>query len=348
MANLQRDLPVAAAPEPCTKTQFAPTKSQSSLDPVYIFKTLLAGGVAGCAAKTSIAPLDRVKILFQANQPNFQKYAGSLRGVLEAGREIVHSRGIQGLFQGHSITILRIFPYSAIKFMAFEQFKLRLMPIKELDTRARHFVVGSLAGTTSVIFTYPLDLIRVRLAYDTTNGAKNRIAHALQGIYREPTYRHGLVKHPLTNFYRGFAMTLVGMVPYAGASFYTYESLRRLCQDHYFEWTMVTPAPTTNGASDSTKPQLRAWAKLFCGGVAGAVAQTVSYPAEVVRRRIQVAGVTPSPLLVSPLAVAAEIYAERGLRGFYVGLSIGYLKVTPMMAVAFCVYEYMKELLDIT
>ncbi|KAJ1982045.1 coenzyme A transporter [Dimargaris verticillata] len=210
--------------------------------------------------------------------------------------------------------------------------------------RIRHRVNS---GTTSVIFTYPLDLVRVRLAYDTTSGTKNRIIHALQGIYREPTYRHGLVKHPVTNFYRGFTISLVGMIPYAGASFYTYESLRRVCKDHYPGWAMVTPASTTNQPADPAKPHLRAWAKLLCGGIAGAFAQTVSYPAEVIRRRIQVAGATPSPLLVSPLAVAAEIYAERGLRGFYVGLSIGYLKVTPMMAVAFCVYEYMKELLDI-
>jgi len=46
-------------------------------EPVYVLKSLLAGGIAGCIAKTAIAPFDRVKILFQASNPAYRHLAGT-------------------------------------------------------------------------------------------------------------------------------------------------------------------------------------------------------------------------------------------------------------------------------
>jgi solute carrier family 25 protein 16 len=41
------------------------------------------------------------------------------------------------------------------------------------------------------------------------------------------------------------------------------------------------------------------------------------------------------------------ILRERGIRGFFVGLTIGYVKVVPLAAVSFYTYERMKLILGI-
>lgn len=80
----------------------------------YIVRSGLAGGIAGCVAKTVVAPLDRVKILFQASNPDYQKYAGSWSGAFRAAGHIYKENGARGLLQGHSATLLRIFPLHLI------------------------------------------------------------------------------------------------------------------------------------------------------------------------------------------------------------------------------------------
>jgi solute carrier family 25 protein 16 len=44
---------------------------------------------------------------------------------------------------------------------------------------------------------------------------------------------------------------------------------------------------------------------------------------------------------------ARLIFRERGLAGFWIGLSIGYVKVVPMVAVSFFVYKRRKTWLGI-
>jgi hypothetical protein len=46
---------------------------------------------------------------------------GTWSGAFKAGDDIYRSGGMRGLLQGHSATLLRVFPYAAIKFMAYDQ-----------------------------------------------------------------------------------------------------------------------------------------------------------------------------------------------------------------------------------
>ncbi|KAB5536051.1 mitochondrial carrier protein LEU5 [Coniochaeta sp. 2T2.1] len=325
----------------------------------YLWRTGVAGGVAGCAAKTVVAPLDRVKILFQSNNPDFRKYSGHRFGTATAIRDIYRQDGTPGLFRGHSATLLRIFPYAAIKFLAYEQIRAVVIPHHRNETPFRRLISGSMAGVTSVFFTYPLEVIRVRLAFETKRDNRSGLRGICKQIYHEqplpkkpsPTALPGAVvatvapRSGLGNFYRGFAPTLLGMLPYAGMSFLTHDTAGDLLRHPRIARYTTLPQPAN--APKGKPPPLVSWAELVAGGVAGLVSQTASYPLEVIRRRMQVGGAVGDGHRLRIAETARLIMRERGFRGFWIGLTIGYVKVMPLAATSFFVYERMKTALGI-
>ncbi len=309
-------------------------------------------------AKTVVGPLDRVKILFQASNPQFAKYTGSWFGVVTAMRDINDQEGVRGLFRGHSATLLRIFPYASIKFVTYEQARSLLISSPSQETPIRRLLSGAIAGVTSVFITYPLEVIRVRLAFETKKDSRNSLRSICHEIYHErsPSIPSPSASTPiaaiaattprsgLANFYRGFSPTLAGMLPYAGMSFLTHDTAT-----DWLRLPAVARYATTRppGRDPSKPPILKYWAELLAGGAAGLVSQTVSYPLEVIRRRMQVGGAVGDGHRLGMAETVSRVWRERGWRGFFVGLGIGYFKVVPMVAVSFLVYERMKVVLGV-
>jgi hypothetical protein len=68
-------------------------------------------------------------------------------------------------------------------------------------------------------------------------------------------------------------------------------------------------------------------ATAVAGGIAGICGQTVSYPLDVVRRRMQTAVLAPGLRKApSTAAVFAELLRTEGIAGMYKGLSVNYFK----------------------
>lgn len=265
-----------------------------------------------------------------------------------------------GLFRGHSATLLRIFPYAGIKFLAYEQVRALVIKNKDQETPLRRLVSGSLAGVTSVFFTYPLEVIRVRLAFETKREGRSSLRSIVRQIYSEnaltipenaPALMRNMAaasaqapalipKTGLVNFYRGFSPTLLGMLPYAGMSFLTHDTVGDIFRHPKLaQWTTL---PKPENAPAGKAAPLRSWAELSAGGIAGLVSQTVSYPLEVIRRRMQVGGAVGDGHRMTIGETTRLIMRERGFRGFFVGLTIGYAKVVPMVAASFYTYERLK------
>jgi solute carrier family 25 phosphate transporter 23/24/25/41 len=163
--------------------------------------------------------------------------------------------------------------------------------------------------------------------------------------------------------YRGLVATAMGVAPYVGINFAAYEALR----------SVLTP-PGKNGVAR----------KLSCGALAGrrshvsvirdpsdfiwlgSISQTLTYPFDVLRRKMQVIGLGPGALgyqYNSALDAARVIFKTEGIRGMYRGLwpnlcEFDYcqvalsrlmgsvtVKVAPSIATSFFTYELVKEFL---
>lgn len=297
----------------------------------YLAKTFLAGGVAGMCAKSSTAPLDRLKILLQAQNVHYRHHS-----VLSGFVAIFRKEGARGYFKGNGAMMVRIFPYAAIQFMSYEQYKRLLKRHFSSDGHGYKLVAGSMTGITAVTCTYPLDMVRARLAYQVHERRYTGVWHTLTTVAKEEGGRRGL--------YRGYVPTVLGMIPYAGVAFYSYEVLKSFMMER-FRGSATKLSLDGSGTVVLTVP-----ATLVCGGLAGAVAQTFSYPLDVVRRNMQVHGMVADPNTAPRLLkVLWDIYLQAGLAGgVFRGMSLNYYRAMPQVAVSFCVYELMKQLLGIS
>lgn len=122
------------------------------------------------------------------------------------------------------------------------------------------------------------------------------------------------------HFYRGFTPTMLGMIPYAGVSFYTYETLKKAASKYHF----FMNSPNSDQLMSMNGPKLKPYVTLFVGALSGMIAQTCSYPFEVIRRQMQVSGTTGSYFTTAQ--TFNNILKNSGPRGLFVGLMIGYIK----------------------
>jgi hypothetical protein len=82
---------------------------------------------------------------------------------------------------------------------------------------------------------------------------------------------------------------------------------------------------------------------MICGATSGICSSLITYPIDVVRRRLQVRGLHHPHDSRGPYEEVASILRKDGIRGLYRGLVPELLKVCPHVGVTFGTYEFLKD-----
>jgi hypothetical protein len=99
--------------------------------------------------------------------------------------------------------------------------------------------------------------------------------------------------------------------------------------------------------------------RMQCGAFSGLFAQTLTYPIEVTRRRMQTIGVVGTDTAFGSLGVQEKVsggpptlvstvrtlYAEQGYRGFFKGVSMNWMKGPVAFSISFTAYDTIKGMM---
>jgi solute carrier family 25 protein 16 len=161
-------------------------------------------------------------------------------------------------------------------------------------------------------------------------------------------------------FYKGLAATLLCGVPYVAMqmTFYSHfkesfansHNRRVAAADGHVATTTTTKvvaAAALQTATLVTASTLPTWAMLMCGSSAGLVSQTISFPFDVVRHRMQSNGLNGAPEKYSgTFDCFRQMFKTEGPRSFYRGWAVNAMRCLPGAAIQFTSYDLLKRLLD--
>ncbi|VDP93761.1 unnamed protein product [Echinostoma caproni] len=219
--------------------------------------------IAGCISRTTTAPLDRIKLTWQAlgSKAAEMGLVGTVNKMLKEG-------GVGSLWRGNGVNCLKIAPESAIKFQAYEQYKQWLGPVfgdekngpVSLQTK---FFAGAFAGATSQTIIYPMEVLKTRMCL-RKSGQYSSIFDCAKKLYHDNGWRI---------FYRGYVPNMLGILPYAGIELALFETFKQ----SYVKFT-------NSGKEGCTPP---VYVSVTAGALSSVCGQLATYPLALVRTKLQ-------------------------------------------------------------
>ncbi|XP_017074521.1 mitochondrial ornithine transporter 1 [Drosophila eugracilis] len=285
----------------------------------------LAGSLGGAAQVYVSQPLDTVKV-------KLQTFPEAYRGMLDCFLSTYRKDGFfRGLYAGSVPAVFANVAENSVLFAAyggcqkFVTFVVGKETSTELTT-VENACAGSLAACFSTLTLCPTELIKCKL--QALREMKQLIEPAHPDDMRTPwtLTRYIWRTEGIRGFYRGLSSTFMREMPGYFFFFGSYEGTRELLR-----------------RDDQTKDEIGAVRTMIAGAIGGVCLWTSTFPADVIKSRIQVKNLNESMF-----SVGADIVRREGVLALYRGLLPSVLRTIPATATLFVVYEYTKQALHST
>ena len=264
---------------------------------ILMFKDMMIGGTAGSVAKTSAAPLERVKLLLQTQDANFQLEGKKYKGFGDCMIRVFREEGFLSYWRGNWANVVRYFPTTGLNFGFKDLYRSKIVkadPTKQKKMYAvQNILSGGLAGCSCMMFVYPLDFARTRMGADVGKELAERQFTSLSQCIRKIFMTDGI-----SGLYQGIGISIFSIFIYRGLYFGAFDTGKSLISN-YSERAFIV--------------------KFLFATLVTNFSEVVSYPFDTVRRRLMMNSGLDKPLYNGTMDAVNKINAEGGVKAFYKG-----------------------------
>ena len=211
--------------------------------------------------------------------------------------------------------------------------------LKSID----HLAAASLTGCTIQLITNPIWLIKTRMFLDTTpqyqptsttlNGTKIHANYQYRSFI--DSLRYIVSNEGIRGLYKGMLPGLLG-VSHGAVQFMAYEQCK-LYVDRIHRNNRNTHIHQNSVFTLYYTP----FETMCMAAASKTFAAIITYPYQVIRSRLQ----DSRSIYTSASHCVIQTYKQEGIRGFYRGLTVNVVKVTPQAITVFVVYESIQSYL---
>lgn len=290
-------------------------------DSLYSF---FLGSIAGCIGATAVYPIDLVKTRMQA-----QKHKALYDNSLDCFKKILRNEGFKGLYSGLAAQLVGVAPEKAIKLTVNDLMRKIGTNDDGVITMPWEILSGSSAGACQVIFTNPLEIVKIRLQMQ--GGASSKTLAPGEIPHKKLSAGQIVRQLGLKGLYKGASACLLRDVPFSAIYFPTYANLKY----HLFNFDPSDP---------NKKHSLSTWQLLLSGALAGAPAAFFTTPADVIKTRLQMEAKHGDVRYRGITHAFASILKEEGFTAFFKGSLARVFRSSPQFGFTLASYELLQNM----